>query len=138
MNPLILAAGALLMGSVAASASDLETLTQLNQSYIRSVEKSDAAWFDRNLGQDFLCTNPDGSQVDRGQFLKQVAERASVPNLGLHDVNVRVLGDFAIIHAGNTYILPGGQSVSTRYTDIWAKREGRWVAISAQITRVAQ
>jgi hypothetical protein len=53
-----------------ANVADLEQLTELNREYIRSVQESDVAWFDRNLAEDFMCSNPDGSRVDRAGFLK--------------------------------------------------------------------
>lgn len=56
-----------------ASRTDLETLLDLNRDYIRSVQESDVQRFDQILAEDFLCTNPDGSLVDRAGFLKQTA-----------------------------------------------------------------
>jgi hypothetical protein len=52
---------------------DLQTLTNLNADYIRSVQNSDVARFDQILADDFLCSNPDGSLVERAAFLEQVA-----------------------------------------------------------------
>lgn len=110
-------------------------LVDLNREYIRSVQESDVAWFDRNLAEDFLCSNPDGSLVDRGQFLKQTALPVAISNLEAHDVVVRLMGDFAIIHARTLYQTAGGGAGSGRYTDVWARREGRWQAVSAHVTR---
>jgi hypothetical protein len=110
-------------------------LVDLNREYIRSVQESDVGWFDRNLAQDFLCSNPDGSLVDRGQFLKQTAVPVGISNLEAHDVVVRLMGDFAIIHARTLYRTASGGAGSGRYTDVWARREGRWQAVSAHVTR---
>ena len=41
----------------------------------------------------------------------------------------------AIIHARTSYTLPDGQSRSGRDTDVWARRDGRWLAVSAHVTR---
>ena len=51
--------------------SDLETLTALNRDYIHSVQHGDVQRFDEILAEDFLCSNPDGSLVDKNQFLAQ-------------------------------------------------------------------
>lgn len=115
--------------------SDLETLLDLNRDYIRSVQASDVQRFEEILADDFLCSNPDGSLVDRAAFLKQTAGPVSISNLEAHDVNVRVMGDFAIIHARTTYTRPDGQIGAGRYTDVWARRQGRWLAVSAHVTR---
>ena len=118
-----------------ATESDLDTLLELNRDYIRSVETSDVRRFDQILADDFLCSNPDGSLVDRKAFLEQTARPVLISNLETHDVKVRIMGDVAIIHARTTYTRPDGGSGSGRYTDVWARRRGGWLAVSAHVTR---
>ena len=118
-----------------ANAADLEQLTELNREYVRSVQESDVAWFDRNLAEDFMCSNPDASLVDRAGFLKQTAVPVKISGLEAGEVIIRLMGDFAIIHARTTYQMANGQAGSGRYTDVWARRERRWVAVSAHVTR---
>jgi ketosteroid isomerase-like protein len=118
-----------------AVSTDLDTLRALNSDYIRSVQMGDVRRFDEILAEDFLCSNPDGSLIDRGAFLEQTALPVTIAHLEAHDVNVRLMGDFAIIHARTTYTLPDGRPGAGRYTDIWARRDGRWLAVSAHVTR---
>ena len=115
--------------------ADIDILRQLNQDYIRSVQISDTRRFDEILADDFLNSNPDGALVDRAQFLAQIARPATISNLEANDMRVRVMGDFAIIHARTTYMHEGGRAGAGRYTDIWARREGRWLCVAAQVTR---
>lgn len=119
----------------APSTSDLDSLEQLNRDYIRSVQTADVRRFDEILAEDFLCSNPDGSLVDRAQFLEQTARPVTIADLEAQDVHVRLMGDFAIIHARTSYTLPDGRTRSGRYTDVWARRDGRWLAVSAHVTR---
>ncbi len=130
-------AAALVASTVMASAqhSDLDVLKALNEDYIHSVQHSDVKRFNEILADDFLCSNPDGSLIDRAQFLRQTAAPVTISNLKAHDVNVRVLGDVAIIHARTTYTLADGREGKGRYTDVWARRGGKWVAVSAHVTR---
>src|SRR5512145_3408571 len=121
--------------AVVTTVSDLETLQQLNDDYIRSVQTLDVRRFDEILAEDFLCSNPDGSLVDRAAFLAQTARPVTISNLEARDVVVRLLGDVAIIHARTTYTLPDGRPGMGRYTDVWARRRGRWLAVSAHVTR---
>ena len=114
---------------------DLAALIGLNQDYIRSVQTSDVRRFDEILAEDFLCSNPDGSLVDRAGFLKQTALPVKISNLQAHEVNVRLMGDFAIIHGRTSYTGPDGRPGAGRYTDVWARRHGRWLAVSAHVTR---
>ncbi|HWN55648.1 MAG TPA: nuclear transport factor 2 family protein [Methylomirabilota bacterium] len=123
------------MATTTASRSDLESLQALNRDYINSVQAGDVRRFDQILADDFLCSNPDGTLIDREAFLKQTARPVTISNLQAHDVNVRLMGDFAIIHARTTYTRPDGQVAAGRYTDIWARRNGTWLAVSAHVTR---
>ena len=123
------------MQTTTASKADLDTLLDLNHDYIRSVQTSDVRRFDEILADDFLCSNPDGTLVDRKDFLKQTAAPVKISNLEAHDVNVRIMGDVAIIHARTSYTGPDGRGGSGRYTDVWARRHGRWLAVSAHVTR---
>lgn len=114
---------------------DIDELTKLNKDYVDSVQKSDVKRFDEILADDFYCSNPDKSLVDRAAFLKQTAIPVSIANLEAHDVKIRILGNFAIIHAGTRYTLPDGKQASGRYTDCWARQNGRWLAVSAHVSR---
>jgi ketosteroid isomerase-like protein len=115
--------------------SDLDALAVLNREYVASVQNSDVKRFDEILSDDFLNTNPDGSLVDRAGFLKQIAVPAKIKGLTCEDVNIRVMGDFAIIHARTTYSLLDGRAGQGRYTDIWARRDGKWLCVAAQVAR---
>jgi ketosteroid isomerase-like protein len=123
------------MGTDTPGTSDLDTLRDLNRDYIRSVQTSDVRRFDEILADDFLCSNPDGSLVERDAFLKQTALPVKISNLEAQDVKIRLMGDFAIIHARTTYIAADGRPGAGRYTDVWARRRGRWLAVSAHVTR---
>jgi ketosteroid isomerase-like protein len=117
------------------TANDVDTLQQLNRNYIRSVRTPDVPWFDENLAEDFMNSNPDGSLVDRAGFLAQVARQGAVSNLETEDVRIRMIGEIAIIHARTTYTRPDGQAAAGRYTDVWARRQGRWLCVAAHVTR---
>jgi len=123
------------MLTAAAAKSDQATLLALNADYIRSVQNGDVRRFDEILAEDFLCSNPDGSLVDRAGFLVQTARPVTISNLEARDVKIRIMGDVAIIHARTTYTMPDGRAASGRYTDVWARRDGRWLAVSAHVTR---
>jgi ketosteroid isomerase-like protein len=123
------------MASTVTHASDVDTLQELNKHYIRSVRESDVRWFDENLSEDFVNSNPDCTLVERAGFLAQVAKPSAAKNIQCEDVRIRMLGEVALIHARTTYIKPDGQPGAGRYTDVWAKRKGRWVCVAANVTR---
>ena len=115
--------------------NDIDELTALNLDFVASAQNSDVRRFDEILAPEFYCSNPDKSLVDRAAFLKQTAIPVTIKNLRAEDVKIRVLGDFAIIHAATSYTTSDGQQAHGRYTDCWAKQNGRWLAVSAHVSR---
>jgi ketosteroid isomerase-like protein len=120
-----------------AAGQERDALIALNRDYVQSVQEGDVGRFDEILAEDFVCSNPDGSLVDRAGFLAQTARPVTIADLEAHDVDLRILGDVAIIHARTTYTLPDGRQGAGRYTDVWARRDGRWLAVAAHVTRAA-
>ena len=115
--------------------SDLDELTSLNRDYVASVQNSDVKRFDEILAADFYCSNPDKSLVDRAGFLQQTAMPVTIKGLVATDVEIRIMGDFAIIHGATSYTTVDGKQAAGRYTDCWAKQNGRWLAVSAHVSR---
>lgn len=132
---LVVVLGLFLMMPADAAAQELELLEQLNADYIESVQTSNVGRFEEILADDFRASMPDGSLLDRAQFLAFSAKPVTIRRLTAHDVVIRVLGEVAIIHARTTYTLADGGEGRGRYTDIWAKRGGRWLCVAAHVTR---
>jgi hypothetical protein len=47
-------------------------------------------------------------------------------------------GDVAVVHGLNTLTESGKRLARERYTDVYVKRDGTWMALSAQETAIAQ
>jgi hypothetical protein len=116
--------------------SDHDILMALNTDYINSVQNSDVKRFDAILSDEFYCSNPDCSLVDRAAFLKQTAQPVAIRNLRAEDVLIRIIDDTAIIHARTRYTKPDGTEGGGRYTDVWMRQNARWLAVSAHVTRL--
>ena len=126
------------MQRVSESTTETASLLTLNQEYIHAVRTSDVAWFDARLAIDFRCSLPDGSIIDRQRFLERAARPLDVSELEVHDVEVRVFGDSAIVHARTTFSLPDGRRGYGRYTDTWTRHVSpvsQWVVMAAHFTR---
>ena len=117
---------------------EVNALLDLNRDYIEAVKRSDAEWFKRMLADDFRCSLPDGSIIDREQFLDRAARPLDISGLEVHDVEVRVRGDAAIVHARTTFLTADGRAGSGRYTDVWCRQNGCWLAAAAHFTRRAE
>ncbi|MCO5118717.1 MAG: nuclear transport factor 2 family protein [Burkholderiaceae bacterium] len=118
--------------------AQVRILTELNRNYVRSIDEADTVWFEEHLADDFMNMNPDGALLDRTQFITQVSRGSSVRQLREQHVGIRLLGDFAFIHARTTFIKPDGQPGSGCYTDVWRwqEQEGRWACVSAHVNRL--
>jgi hypothetical protein len=106
---------------------DIETLTTLNHDFVKSVQGADVKRFDEILAEDFLFTNRDGSLYNRAEFLDLIGKGARISELR----DVRLFGDLAIIHARIQYRSKAGIERIGRYTDDWARRDGKWLRVSA-------
>ena len=86
----------------------------------------------RPLREEFGCTDVDSHSsigIKAGRF-------GGAHGRGVQqDVRIRILGDFAIIHARTSYTTADGQQAHGRYTDCWARQNGRWLAVSAHVAR---
>jgi hypothetical protein len=115
--------------------SDEATLTELNAQYVDSFMTANVGWYDEHLADDFLCIESDGSVLDKAQFLRKAADGPDVAGYRLAQVWIRIYGDVALIHATGVFTRRDGTTGTSRYTDVYARTNGVWKAISAQITR---
>jgi ketosteroid isomerase-like protein len=115
--------------------TDHDTLTKLNNDYIDSVQNGDVKRFEELLSDDYYCSNPDGSLVDRKGFLAQTGKPVTIKGLKGENVMIRMFGDIAIIHGATSFTAADGRAAHGRYTDIWRKENGSWRAIAAHVTR---
>jgi ketosteroid isomerase-like protein len=114
---------------------DHDQLAALNHDYVASVQNCDVKRFNEILAPEFYCSNPDKTLVGRAAFLQQTARPIAIRNLRAQDVIIRIMGDFAIIHAATSYTSADGQQATGRYTDCWSKKNGTWLAVSAHVSR---
>ena len=82
-----------------------------------------------------MNSNPDGSLSDRAQFLHRIAAPAGITGFRAEDVRIRLFGDVAIVHGRTVYVKGDGMPGAGRYTDVWARRDGRWLCVAAHVTR---
>lgn len=122
---------------IAISASGLASANPSVDTEIRQMEAescpallhNDQAALDRLFAADFLNVDPEGGIKDRKRVL------ADIPNYKLShctiDVSsVRKVGDMAVAIGTMTMDSPFYAS-SFRYTDVFVRRDGRWVLLTS-------
>jgi len=97
--------------------SDLEILTQLNADFVASAQNGDVRRLEQILAEDFMSSLPDFLLHDKKQFLDITAAPRPFTELKADEVRIRLLGDFAIIHAHMTLRTADGVKRQGRYTD---------------------
>ena len=119
------------MSDTKQSAEDLAILEQLNLDYINSDQTNDVKRFRELLAEDFIM-QIEGVSRNRAEYLEYIAKPRPFKDLAVHDVNIRVLSDVALIHARSTLTtLVDGVDREALYTDTYQKREGTWVCVAA-------
>jgi uncharacterized protein (TIGR02246 family) len=119
------------------SEDDTRLLQALNDSYVKAFRDADVAWYGAHLAQDYVMVSGDGAQWDRAAALSRFSRptfATSMRSFPVDKVTVRRFHDVALIHAENAYELKDGRKGVSRYTDIWQKRDGRWLCIAAHIS----
>jgi len=117
--------------------SDHAILMQLNQEYVDAFMNANVEWYREHLTEDFQVIESDGSVLNKPEFLSNTAKGPDVNEYKLQDVDVRILGDVALVRATGLWTGRNGFQGLSRYTDIYLKTREGWKAIAAQITRAA-
>src|SRR4029077_7768208 len=81
--------------------------------------------------EDFMSSLPDFLLRDKKQFLDMMAAPRPFAELKADEEKIRLLGDFAIIHADMTFRTADGVLRQGRYTDDWQRRDGKWLCVGA-------
>jgi len=118
--------------------SDLGTLQQLNQEYVDAFMNADVEWYRAHLAEDFVCVESDGSVLNKAEFLSNTVKGPDVVEYKLHEVDIRVYGDAALVRATGVWIREDGSMGMSRYTDVYIRASSEWKAVSAQITRTSR
>jgi len=126
-----------------ASISGSPTEKEVRQLEMRRFElmvARDMKGLEALLADDLTYTHSNGVLENKEQFLAKLnSGKTLYQSIQSEDVRVRVIGDVAIINGiALMRVWTGGQTqdLRLRYTDIYARREGRWQLILWQSTRV--
>jgi hypothetical protein len=120
--------------------SDQQILIELEQKWIEALQTNDVKFVDSVLAEEFVATYGDGSRGDRAHELKLVADfNAQVDKWTIDEVTVKVYKDSAVVWFTQRMVGPvQGKPVEivTRYMDVFVMRDGRWLCVGSQSTRV--
>ena len=116
-------------------------LVDIEQQLTKLILAGDRDGYSAFLADDWSVINTDGNILTKEQVLREmfVTGQRQIDAIAVDDVKVRPLGDVAIV-TGRTIAsgkLRGATVTATlRFTDVFARRDGRWQIVASQGTRV--
>ena len=117
-----------------------QILEQLERDWVEAMQRNDVAFVDSVLAPEFIATYGDGSRGDRVKELQLVRDfNSQVDKWAVEDVTVKVFGQTAVVWFTQRMVGPvqGKPSeIVTSYTDVFVNRDGKWLCVSSQSTRV--
>ena len=100
----------------------------------------DIATLSALVGDDWTIQDKSGSMGTKAGFINDIKSgKLVVTSFKLHDLHVRVLGNVAYVQAFDDEIssYEGRESSGTyNWLDVWVNRDGRWVSVATQLTKV--
>jgi ketosteroid isomerase-like protein len=122
-------------------ASVEQALMQMERDWTEAQLKKDAARLDKILADDWVGQGPPGITT-KAQTLEELKSGDyKLDSITLGDMKVRVFGDTAVVTGSDDEKSSSkGKDTSGHYTwtDVFAKRRGRWQAVASQGTLIAQ
>jgi ketosteroid isomerase-like protein len=119
-----------------------EEAKRLNRQWMESYVRRDTAFLEQHLAEDYMSTFPDGTVLDKkGEIDSLKSGDIALTEMTPSEMNVRTYGQAAVITGRSTIkAMVKGQEVSGeyRFTDVWVKLSNRWLAVTSQVTRIAE
>jgi ketosteroid isomerase-like protein len=122
--------------------SDQEILIQLERDWVAALQRNDVKFVDSVLAEEFVATYGDGSRGDRKRELQLVEEfNQQVDKWTVDEFTVKVFRDTAVVWFTQRLVGPvqgKPTEIVTRYMDVFVMRDGKWLCVASQSTRVTQ
>jgi ketosteroid isomerase-like protein len=123
---------------LAASASPAaQAVLRQEARWIAAIVNGDRATVAAILRADFKHIDDRGTLIDLAQELASTTKLPIAMNLTQETVDFDSSGDAAVVHGLNTITQPGKPASRARFTDVFVKQNGTWLALSAQETAIA-
>ncbi len=138
----ILAASLLLSGMAVAKDPDAteKKIADLEAALGEAMIHKDIATLSALVADDWTIQSESGTMGTKAGFIDDVKSGALVvTTFKIHDVHVHVLGNVAYIQAfdDEQSSYKGHDNSGTyNWMDVWENRDGHWVSVATQLTRV--
>lgn len=134
----------LLLALGALAQNPTETIRQLEKRRFEAQQTRDAKTLDEVLADDLIYTHSNGNQDSKRSFIESLTSgRLAYRDVTISNDTVRFYGpDLAIVtgqmNATSVVLGKVNPPMRLRYTDVYARRKGRWQMVAWQSARVAE
>jgi uncharacterized protein (TIGR02246 family) len=117
-------------------------LKAISQQWLDAYMKSDPAFLKTIEAEDYSITEPDGAVTTKANDIKSVTEKKFVLKTAtMSDFKVRTIGENAAVVTATLKITGTDEghdfSGDYRALDVYEKKDGKWIAVASQMTKVA-
>ena len=115
-----------------------QEIRTLEQAQVDSLLRNDIAAMKRNWATDFVVNNPRNEVVEasKGRIASGTRTYSSfireVEKVLIHETTVIVMGQEIVVPSGTAP--DAGKTIIRRFTNIWMKRDGKWLLTARQAT----
>ena len=117
-----------------------QILEQLERDWVEALQRNDVDFVNNVLAPEFVSTYGDGSRGDRVRELQLVKEfNQQVDKWTVDEFTVRVFNETAVVWFTQRMTGPvqgKPTEIVTRYMDVFVNRDGKWLRIGSQSTKV--
>ena len=117
-----------------------KTITDLEFALGQAMIHKDIATLSNLVGDDWTIQSESGTMGTKAGFIKDVKSGALVVTFfKIHDIHVHVVGNVAYVQAFDdekSSYKRKSNSGTYNWLDVWVNRDGHWVSVATQLTRV--
>jgi ketosteroid isomerase-like protein len=115
-----------------------QALQAMEHDWLNAEKNHDTAAFEKLVADDWIAIGPDGKSQTKAQRAAEI-KGAHISSATMGDMKVRVFGDTAVVTGTDDEItMKAGQKSSDHYawTDVFVKRNGKWLAVASQTAQI--
>jgi hypothetical protein len=120
-------------------AAAIRRLESIEAQLASTWKNHDCAGWGALLADDWSVIHIDAQVITKDQALEMCRMRPAVTS-SVDQLAIRSYGDTAVV-TGRTKATVGGATPTTvilRFTDVFVRRDGRWIVIASHATRLAE
>jgi hypothetical protein len=115
-----------------------QTLQAMEQAWLNAEKNHDVATFEKIVADDWIAIGPDGKSQTKAERAAEI-KASHIDSATLGDMKVRVFVDTAVVTGSDDEVTTVGEKESTDHyvwTDVFVKRNGKWMAVASQTAQI--